>query len=474
MTDSSHPWRQRRNTLVDSLPPPSGESARLRARVGTLIAGKWQIESVLGVGGMATVYGAVHAHNKRKVAIKILHPEYQHIEDIRGRFAQEARAANRVSHRGAVPVLDDGELEDGAPYLVMDRLEGQSLQRRLEKAGGALPAAEVFSIAESLLSILEAAHAASVLHRDVKPDNVFLTSEGEVKLLDFGISKVLGADQTHKTQVGAMMGTPSFMSPEQARGRWDELDARADLFAVGATMFMVLSGRAIHQADTINELLLKVMTERAPDLTKLVPDLPPLAGQLVNRALAFDRRERFESAHEMLLAVREVRQSLHQVRPPLESDGGVRSPRSSSPTVSGERTTHRPVTISEWPPSWSREQPKARRQAFLLGAAGLLAVVLSLLVYSSLRDQEATTPSPVAAEPGKVHDPSAAALAASEEKPAPIDLRDLPEEKPKRARAPAQRALPQAPAAGRPAPPGGALPPEPDEAEPVDPLARRR
>jgi serine/threonine-protein kinase len=242
---------------------------------------------------MATVYFAVHEHTNRRAAIKVLHPEFCHLREARERFSREARAANSVNHRGAVPVLDDGHLENGIPYLVMDYLEGESVQDRLEDVGMGLPVDEVLSITARLLDVLEAAHRAGVLHRDIKPDNIFLTNEDEVKLLDFGISKVSSEPQGQKTQVGAVLGTPAYMAPEQARGRWDEIGPRTEIFAVGATMFTMLTGRFVHSADTNNELLLKVMTEAAPDIRQVAPHVPEGVAEIVNRALAFDQKDRF-------------------------------------------------------------------------------------------------------------------------------------------------------------------------------------
>lgn len=334
-------------TVEPSLSEPDEQVAHAEARVGTLVGGKWRVHRVLGVGGMAAVYEAVHQHNQRKVAIKILHSHLCHLEDVRERFMQEAHAANRVQHRGAVPALDDGELENGAPYLVLDFLDGQSLDRRWRRSHHRLSVEEVFAVSEQLLDILEAAHKNGVLHRDIKPENVFLTSEGEVKLLDFGISRITGVDRSHKTELGSMMGTPAFMAPEQARGRWTEMDARSDLFAVGASMYTLLSGRTIHDAETANELLLKVMTEPVPDIRGVAPHIPDFAAKVVNKAVSFNKEDRYQTAFEMKLAVASVNATFGRGLKSLLNQDDFAMRTSSIPPLPILGSTHRPVTFAE-------------------------------------------------------------------------------------------------------------------------------
>jgi eukaryotic-like serine/threonine-protein kinase len=475
---------------VDSTHPQSEEVARALSRVGSLIGGKWRIERVLGIGGMASVYYAVHQHNQRQVAIKILHQEFCHVEDIRRRFSLEARAANRVNHRGAVPVLDDGVLPNGTPYMVMDFLEGISLQQRWENCDCKLSVEEVFGVTERLLEILDAAHHAGVLHRDIKPENIFLTTDGEVKLLDFGISKLNDADaQSHKTQVGSTMGTPAFMSPEQARGRWDELDPRADLFAVGATMYALLSGRPIHQADTANELLLKVMTEPAASLRIAAPDVPEAAAHVVDKAIAFDKNHRFPSAQEMALAVHAVNVQLHGEFRSTMGSGEVRAGWHSwaEPTPHG-RSGQRPLISSTFSvatltalTSRLTSQSWSARKKWTWAAMAALMMITGAISYSHVRKQHqtpGTSWSPVA------HSTQAMAVttipAAAPPKPSPaVELSELPEESPSksppqpsgRSRTVSSAPPPSLKKAAESAPQEDA--PELDELN-LDPLSRRR
>jgi serine/threonine-protein kinase len=191
---------------------------------------------------MASVYEAVH-RNGNRVAIKMLHPHLSINADLRSRFLREGYAANRVNHQGAVRVLDDDMTEDGSVFLVMELLKGETLDARWETRGSRLAHREVCEHAHQLLDVLAAAHGQGVVHRDIKPENLFLTTDGVLKVLDFGIARLRDASGAEgATQTGRMIGTPAFMPPEQALGRSRQIDGQTDLWAVGATMFTLVSG----------------------------------------------------------------------------------------------------------------------------------------------------------------------------------------------------------------------------------------
>ena len=277
---------------------------RARARVGSVLHSKWRLDVLLGVGGMAAVYAATHRNGSR-AAVKILHPELSLNSQVRTRFLREGYVANSVGHDGAVKVIDDDASDDGAAFLVMELLDGETLEDRRMRLGGKLSEDEVLSAADQLLDVLAAAHAKGVVHRDLKPENIFLTRAGQVKVLDFGIARLreLSTAST-ATKSGATMGTPYYMAPEQARGLWDEVDGRTDLWALGATMFHALSGTLVHDGRTTNEVLLAAMTKPAPSLGAVAPNISPTVTHLVDRALEFDREARWRDAHHMQEAVR--------------------------------------------------------------------------------------------------------------------------------------------------------------------------
>jgi eukaryotic-like serine/threonine-protein kinase len=278
-----------------------------QARIGTMLKGKWRIDAVLGSGGMAVVYRAVH-RNGHRAAIKILHAHVAADDRYRRRFLREAYAANKVAHPNVPKIVDDDITEEGSAFLVMDLLEGESLKARLRSAGGTLPLEEALDAAEQVLDIFVAAHEKGIVHRDIKPDNLFRTADGRIHVLDFGIAAVRDVEQAEGlTQSGHSMGTHGYMAPEQARGRWAEVDARSDLFALGATLFTLLTGRRIHEAETANEVLLREMTEQAAPMGRQLPDLPSAIAAFMDRALAFRKEERWQSAQEMLAALRDAR-----------------------------------------------------------------------------------------------------------------------------------------------------------------------
>ncbi|MBX3188301.1 MAG: serine/threonine protein kinase [Labilithrix sp.] len=271
-------------------------------RVGSVLHEKWTLERILGSGGMGAVYAARH-RNGARAAVKVLHPELARRPDVRERFLREGYAANRVEHRGAVQVLDDDVVkegpDEGTAYLVMELLEGESLEDRVERAP--LSELELLEISSGVLEVLEAAHEHGVVHRDLKPANLFL-AKGEggatiVKVLDFGLARL--EEGRSVTRAGAALGTPSFMAPEQASGRGTEIDARTDLFAVGATAFLLLSGRGVHEAEGVIELVARMGTLPAPKLREVAPQISEDVAAIVDRALMFAREDRWGSAAEM-------------------------------------------------------------------------------------------------------------------------------------------------------------------------------
>ncbi|MEO5730648.1 MAG: serine/threonine-protein kinase, partial [Byssovorax sp.] len=280
------------------------------ARVGTTLCHKWTLEKLLGVGGMAAVYVANHKIGRRE-AIKILHREVAQQPDVLARFEQEAHAVNRFQHPGAVEIRDIDVAEDGSPFLVMELLSGESLGERVRRLG-TIPLDEVLRLTDELLDVLAAAHSHGIIHRDIKLDNLFVQTDGRLKVLDFGIARIRdGVPMKMRTRAGATLGTAPYMPPEQIKGL--EIDARADLFAVGATMFRLIAKRRIHEAKTETEMLLKMASLQAPSLLSVAPETPPGVGQIVDRALRFDREQRYPDALTMQADVRAVRAGL----PPL-------------------------------------------------------------------------------------------------------------------------------------------------------------
>ena len=279
------------------------DNAAFEKRIGTVLKGKWTLERLLGVGGMAAVYVGVHKIGRRE-AIKILHPEIARNKELRARFEQEARAVNRFHHPGAVEIRDIDISEDGAPFLVMELLDGEPLAARAE-ASTSFDVGEMLRIADAVLDVLAEAHAHGIIHRDIKPDNLFLLRNGGVKVLDFGIARMRQeAGASLHTRTGSTLGTVTFMPPEQVKGL--AIDARADLFAVGATMFRLLARRRLHEGNSEAHLLIKMATESVPPLAGVAPHLPRDVCLIVDRALAFQAAQRYPDARTMQSDVRDV------------------------------------------------------------------------------------------------------------------------------------------------------------------------
>lgn len=271
---------------------------------GSVLDKKWRIEGLLGVGGMGEVYVAQHVRNGLRVALKIMLRSVATDETVR-RFLREGYAANRVQHPGVVRVLDDGVMPDGLPFLVMELLHGSSLEAVAENQGGRLSPEELAPLGLQLLEIVAAAHDQGIVHRDLKPENAFVCTDGTVKVLDFGLAHVRELSGNGRlTSANVPMGSPAFMPPEQALAHWDEVDARSDVFALGASFFSLLTGDVVHPTRSVPEALVAASIRHARPIASVAPHVPQRMAAVIDKALAFDRESRWPDAAAMLQAWR--------------------------------------------------------------------------------------------------------------------------------------------------------------------------
>jgi eukaryotic-like serine/threonine-protein kinase len=262
------------------------------------VVGEYRLDAVVGRGGMGVVYSATQPVIEKRVAIKILNAQYSADPALVRRFTDEARAVNRIRHPNIIDIFSFGQLGDGRHYFVMEYLEGATLGARLEKGTLSLEEAPVFLA--QICDALDAAHAENIVHRDLKPENIWIVTPRRgrpfVKLLDFGIAKLVAAADQSSTQTGAVMGTPHYMSPEQCHGR--AVDHRTDIYAMGVILYRFYAGRLPFEGETFMEVLTKQVTLK-PDPPSQYASIPPALDQLIMRCLAKDPAERPQTARQL-------------------------------------------------------------------------------------------------------------------------------------------------------------------------------
>jgi serine/threonine-protein kinase len=280
--------------LVDA--PDDGTDPLL----GVTLGDAYQVVRMVGEGGMGKVYEARHTRlSNKRFAVKMLHPEYARQPEVVARFQREAEAASGIAHPNVLDVYDVHHTEDGRPYMVGEFLEGEEFGEFLERAGK-IPAGLAVHIARQICQALGAAHARGVVHRDMKPENVFLTGplgHPTVKVIDFGISKVGDAAGTALTRTGMIMGTPSYMAPEQARG--EKVDHRADIYAVGGILYRALTGQKPFDSDDPSATLTRVLTEEPERPRAIDPSIPQALELVIQRAMAKEPQDRHSSMAEL-------------------------------------------------------------------------------------------------------------------------------------------------------------------------------
>ena len=417
--------------------------------VGQLLDRKYKIIRLVGQGGMGAVYEGEHTLIGRKVAVKVLHPHAAEKAEVVTRFEREAQAAGRIGNDHILEVLDVGSLPDGSRYLVCEFLDGETLAERLERHGTLSPG-DVLPIARQLLTGLQAAHAAGVVHRDLKPDNIFLLHHKAgwtdfVKIIDFGISKFqpLGGDAggMRMTATGVVMGTPYYLSPEQARGT-READHRSDIYTVGVILYEAVTGSLPFEAANFNDLLFKIVLETPRTPKERLPNLDQKFSDIIMKAMARDPAERFSSASEFVAALEEWAQTAGVAlagpkvtgRASMASASGGDSFVPAAPSaVSGSPTVAAPaLTPSSWggtrPPEVSpipEPAPKRRSPVLFVALGTLLLAGAGFGLYAAF-GSEATQTADGSGAPSGSAPASSPPAPPAEPKPPPEPIDDRP------------------------------------------------
>ena len=399
----------------------------IQVREGDLLAGKYRIERVLGVGGMGVVVAARHEELGQLVAIKFVRDESLANDEAVERFLRESRSAARLRSEHVARVLDVGRLDSGAPYMVMEFLEGSDLGQVLTRDGPMaveLAAALMLQVCEAVAE----AHAAGIVHRDLKPENLFLTrtvgGSPKMKVLDFGVSKSTSLTNDGKgglTRTRAILGSPLYMAPEQMRSSRD-VDARIDVWALGVVLFELLTLRSPFEAETMPELCLKVVGEPPLSMAALRPDLPPAIVAVVERCLEKDREKRFANAAELAMALEPfapLRTSRAIAFSRSSQGAGLAGFEANRPSAAGAAPSlDIPVLTPSIPAAWGAEGLPASNQAATARArrggwlvVPFLAVAAVVAVFAIRRSgPERAPPSAATGAPPYAPTPSAMGL----------------------------------------------------------------
>ncbi len=408
-----------------------------------LVAGKYKLTRLLGRGGMGAVWEGTHTSLGTRVAVKFIDAEYAESPEARSRFENEARAAAKLRSKHVVEVYDHGVSDDGRPFIVMEFLQGEPLDKRLDRVGR-MPAKETAHIVMQVCRALTKAHAAGIVHRDLKPENVFLVWDDEegtdvAKVVDFGIAKFTDSSlaASSSTRTGSVLGTPYYMSPEQARGL-RSIDYRSDLWSVGVIVYRCIVGTLPFEGEAVGDLLVKLCTAPIPVPSRIAPDVPPGFDAWLAKALEREPQQRFASAvqlAESLAAVcgLSIRGSYASAEMPRMSDGGTGpygaiptgqnpqygttpSPQYSTGPGAAVQTGPQPIRLATGAPTTQTPMPVKRSNAGALIAAALAAVIVlaigGAVVLKKLGDSP-SAPAQAAAQPAAVTPVPEKAIAAA-------------------------------------------------------------